>query len=63
MPGPFKEGPVEISFEPSAGKQKVTVTIDFGKMKISAGSAALVMTDMVRFLREKLGVKLPIFKE
>ena len=62
MPGPFKEGPIEISYEPSKGKQKVTVVIDFGETEENPHTAASIMLDIVHILRMWLGVRLSMYK-
>lgn len=62
MPGPFEEGPVKISYEDSKGKQKMTVEIDFGETQMGPSSAARLVADIIRLLRDKLDVKLPMFK-
>lgn len=61
MPGPFNEGPVEISYEDSNGKQKVTIVMDFGVTKIRPSVAAKLMLDIVRLLRQQLSVGLDMF--
>lgn len=63
MPGPFKEGPVEISYEPSKGKQKTTIVIDFGETKMDASPAAQLILDIVRVLRRQLNVELSMYKD
>ena len=54
----IKEGPVEISFEPSNSKQKVTFVVDFGKTDLLPTEAAAVFTSIVQVLREGLGTSL-----
>ena len=55
---PIIEGPVEIAFADSKGKQKVTFTIDFGKTDLSSREAAGIFKAIVSILRSKLGIKL-----
>lgn len=62
MPGPFKEGPVEISYKPSNGKQKMTLVVDFGKIEMNALSAARLVLDIVQLLRKQLNIRLPMFQ-
>ena len=54
----IKEGPVEINFEDSNKKQKVTFVVDFGKTDLTATEAAAVFTSVVQVLREGLGTSL-----
>ena len=61
MSGTFKEGPVEISYEPSKGKQKVTVVVDFGKTGMDSSPAAQLMLDIVRLLRRQLNIELSMY--
>lgn len=63
MPGPFKEGPVKISYEPSKRKQKMTIVIDFGETTENPHTAAAIAVDIVRLLRMRLNVRLPMFKD
>lgn len=63
IPGPFKEGPVEISYEPSKEKQKVTIVIDFGETEIDALPAGQLMLDIVQLLRRQLNVKLSMYRD
>lgn len=55
---PIIEGPVEISYEGSGGKQKVTFTIDFDKTDLSPGKAADLHKAIVAILRSGLDVEL-----
>ena len=54
----IKEGPIEISFEPSNGKQKVTSVVDFEETDLPPTKAADVVKSVVQVLREGLGVSL-----
>lgn len=53
---PIIEGPVEIHYEDSGGKQKVTFVIDFGETDLSPDEAVNVHKAIVTILRKKLGV-------
>lgn len=55
---PIIEGPVEITFADSKGKQKVTLSIDFGKTDLSPTEAADVFKAIVSILRFNLNVEL-----
>ena len=55
----IKEGPVEINFEDSNKKQKVTFVVDFGETDLLPTEAAAVFKSVVQVLREGLGVSLP----
>jgi len=61
-PGPIIEGPVEIRFATSKGKQKVTFIIDFGKSDVSPSEAGNIVRVIVANLRMGLGVRLSKFK-
>lgn len=63
MPGPLKEGPIEISYESSNGKQKTTIIIDFGETEMDSSLAAQLMLDIVRLLRRQLDVELSMYKD
>lgn len=58
----IKEGPVEISFESSNSKQKVTFIVDFGETDLLPTEAADVFKSIVQVLREELGVSLSTFQ-
>lgn len=55
---PIVDGPVEISFADSNGKQKVTFVIDFGEIEMSPYEAAKVFKEIVQVLRLGLGIEL-----
>ncbi len=55
---PIKEGAVEIWFEDSKGKQKITFVVDFGETNLSPTAAATVFKQIVGILRLGLGVAL-----
>jgi len=58
LPEPIKEGPVEIRFERSRGKIRVTYIIDFGETDLDPHKAATVLKEIVGILRLGLGVSL-----
>jgi len=58
---PVKEGPVEIRFADSKGKQKVTFVIDFGKTDLSPTEASSIFKEIIAILKYKLDLKLPKF--
>jgi len=59
---PIKEGPVEIRFDRSDGKIRVTYTVDFAQTDLSPGAAANVQKAIVTVLRKGLGVSLSRLK-
>ena len=59
---PIKEGAVEIRFDRSDGKIRVTYIVDFAKTDLSPGAAANVQKAIVTVLRKGLGVSLSRLK-
>ena len=59
---PIKEGAVEIRFDRSNGKIRVTYTVDFAQTHLSPGAAANVQKAIVAVLRKELGVSLSKLK-
>ena len=62
LPYSRKEGPVEISFEKSDGRVRVTYAIDFAKTRLSGEQAGKIQRAVVALLRVALGVSLSDFK-
>lgn len=58
----FKEGCVTIEFNPSKGKQCVTIIIDFGEADIDPSKAASLITEITDILRKGLNLKLSDFQ-
>lgn len=59
---PIKEGAVEIRFDESDGKVRVTYTVDFAQTDLSPSAAANVQKAIVTVLRKGLGVSLAKLK-
>ena len=62
LPQPIKEGPVEIRFDRSDRKVRVTYIVDFAQTDLSPGAAANVQKAIVAVLRTGLGVSLSRLK-
>jgi len=55
---PIIDGPVEISFADSSGKQKVTLVVDFGETDLPPSEAAKIFKEIVQILRLGLNIEL-----